>query len=176
MTELLRPGAVQAVTLRGSPGAPSVLGMSVSTSPDTVETIKEIDGYLMEALAGRAAEELLLGEPSAGAMGDLQMATALCLAVEFTMGLGRRLTSVGQFEREEISRILMMEREIAAAVEERLQRAYSAVLSFIGDKRPMLIELADALDAAGILSRRDIEAVLGRPVERAVPGPVLGRP
>lgn len=175
VTELLRPGAVQAVTLRGSPGAPSVLGRSVATRPDTVETNKEIDGYLMEALAGRAAEELLLGEASAGAMGDLQMATALCLDAEFSMGLGRCLTSIGQTEREEVSRILMMEREIAAAVEERLQHAYSAALSMLAGNRSLLGRLAEALLAAGTLSRRDIEAELGRQEGDAFV-PVLGRP
>ena len=176
VTELRRPGKVQAVTLRGSPGIPSSLGLSVATTLDAVETVEEIDGFLMENLAGRAAEELLLGAPSAGALGDLQMATALCLSVEMTMGLGRRLTSIGRLERDDMSRILMMEREVAAAVEKRLQHAYTAVLSVLAENRAMLFGLTEALLAAGTLSRRDIEKVLGRRVEGAVLGSFLGQP
>lgn len=161
VTELRRPGAVQAVTLRGLPSRPSVLGMSVANIPDVEETLDEIDGFLTELLAGRAAEELVLGSVSAGAVGDLRHATEMCAAIELTMGLGGRMTSLGKLDPDDVSRALLMDREVARAVEYRLRNAYEAVLLVLGRNRASLNGLVEALLAGGTLSRHDVELVLG---------------
>jgi cell division protease FtsH len=57
-------------------------------------TRRELEGQLAAALAGRAAEELLFGEPSTGSEADLERATALARDLVARHGMSERVGRV----------------------------------------------------------------------------------
>ena len=63
-------------------------GGRTSHALPALPTASDIDRAAAVALAGRAAEEVLLGAPSAGAEGDLASATALVAGAHASAGLG----------------------------------------------------------------------------------------
>ena len=152
VTEVRRPGAVDFVSIRALASHPEMLGHVSALLPDMIYTLPEIEGYLTELLAGRAAEVLVLGEASVGAAGDLQRATSFCVAIELSLGLGSRLSGIGALDHDEAARSLMMRPEVAKLVEERLAAAHQAATSVLAGHRDCLDRLIASLLAYGALT------------------------
>ena len=112
--------------------------------------VREVEGRLgdLEArvlpmLAGRAAEDVILGEPSAGAFSDLEQASAVLSNVESAFGLGGHLTPGGHDR---------------VSVEGRIRRIYGDALMLVVRHRAAIVELARLAVERRVLSRAVIEA------------------
>jgi len=124
-------------------------------------TREHLDNHIVMLLAGRAAEELVFGQCTAGAGGsersDLGLATELAIDLETTLGLGRsglvRLPT-------DSARDLILRRDLHEAVQATLDAAYARAREVLGANRLPLEALAAALFEAGYLDRREIEAVV----------------
>jgi hypothetical protein len=124
-------------------------------------TREHLDNHIVMLLAGRAAEELVFGNCTAGAGGsersDLGLATELAIDLETTLGLGRsglvRLPT-------DSARDLILHQHLHDAVQATLDAAYVRALDVLAANRPTLEALADALFEAGYLDRAEIEAVV----------------
>ena len=85
---ILRPGTLDEVNLRASGGSGGAMRASRSRSYLLPEDIR---AHLVDLLAGRAAEEVILGKPSSGAGGDttsdLAGATKLAATAAAALGL-----------------------------------------------------------------------------------------
>lgn len=163
VSHVRRPGSVSRASLRGAPGQPFSLGsVSMASRPQEMDTAAAIDGQVIEFLAGRAAEEIVLGEAGGGAVEDLRIATAICVLAEASLGLGARLTGVGDLDQQEVARILMTRPDIAAATESRLRRCYQAALDLLRTRRDALDAMADALLEHGALDSAEIASIVDR--------------
>lgn len=121
----------------------------VATQGRPSETrLADLEERVLHLLAGRAAEEILLGCPSAGAGGsagsDLAEATTIVAAIDARFGLGTRLT-VG-------------DRPDAQFVERTLQRLYQAAVAEAVRHETAIRSLAALLMERRVLGREAIEA------------------
>ncbi|HEY4980517.1 MAG TPA: AAA family ATPase [Bradyrhizobium sp.] len=125
-------------------------------------TRSHLEKYLVALLAGRAAEQLVFGEATAGAGGsensDLGRATQLATRLETAYGLG----SLGLvcIPGETGDRDLLLFGDLRSVVGRTIDRAYTAALDLLGQSRRALDALAAALFATGYLDRAEIAAVL----------------
>lgn len=99
----------------------------------------EIEREIVEALAGRAAEEVVLGEPSAGARMDLEEATRLVVLAVGRCGMGGRLVVEDHVD--------------VTVVEVRLRDLYGRALRLVGEHRVALEALADLALERRVLGR-----------------------
>jgi cell division protease FtsH len=126
------------------------------------QTRTHLEKYLVALLAGRAAEQLVFGEATAGAGGsensDLARATQLATRLETSYGLG----SLGLvcIPGETGDRDLLLFADLRSVVGRTIDRAYTAALDLLGQNRRALDALAAALFTAGYLDRAEIAAVL----------------
>ncbi|MBI1201937.1 MAG: AAA family ATPase [Rhodopseudomonas sp.] len=147
----------QALSIGGSGGlAESDLGEMRAI------TRSHLENFIVALLAGRAAEELIFGEVTAGAGGsegsDLARATALATRLETAYGLGALglvCMAGGVNERD-----LLLLDTLRSAVGGTIDRAYAAALDLLRQNRHALEALATALFAGGYLDRMDIQAIL----------------
>ncbi len=143
-----------------------------------VYTREHLDNHIVMLLAGRAAEETMFGECTAGAGGsersDLGLATALAIDLETILGLGRsglvRLPT-------DSARDLILRRDLHDAVQATLDAAYARARDLLTANRPTLEALAEALFDVGYLDRAEINAVvaahpLARPATSEAPASV----
>ena len=112
-------------------------------------------------LAGRAAEILAFGEPSAGAGGadgsDLARATQLAVRLETSYGLGQLgPVAVTAFT----ARDLLIMPDLRNTVQRSLEAAEANALELLAANRSSLDALAQALFTSGYLDRAEIDAVL----------------
>jgi ATP-dependent Zn protease len=126
-------------------------------------TRAQLEKYLIVLLAGRASEQLIFGEGTAGAGGsedsDLSRATKLATQLEVTYGLGSYgLVCVDG----ETTRDLLLFEHLRSAVGHTLDRAYAGALKLLSTNRSTLDALADALFAGGYLDCGEIQAVLAK--------------
>jgi cell division protease FtsH len=123
-----------------------------------------IEKHLVVLLGGRASEELVFGEGTAGAGGsaeqsDLGRATKLASEIETSFGLGSYgLVCVG----EERAQDLLLFEHLRTAVRGSLDQAYATVLELLAKHRTTLDALAEALFTGGYLDHAEIQAILAK--------------
>ena len=168
----LGPGVLQRVTVDHATGAGSV------TTTDGQELFRGMSFATLEvvltrlgaALAGRAAEEIILGAPSGGAGGschsDLARATRAACQVIASSGLDEHPDSPvfmgAADDRKRLDQLLLLPdfRQRVAGV---VRQAYSDALSLMREHRAALERIADALVERGTLSGPEVEAMLREP-------------
>jgi hypothetical protein len=121
---------------------------------------------LIMLLAGRAAEELVCGNPSAGAGGrrgsDLSRATELAKDMELRLGFG----DLGPvFLPEGIDDPLATMPDLLASVRRRLDSAMSDAAELLARNRVALDEVADRLSTSGYLSATEIAEIVGSAIQ-----------
>jgi len=124
-----------------------------------------LDGCLAVTLAGRAAEEVVLGDVTAGAVTDLANATRLAVMMETRLGFSPRMPLVA-FADAEPSDALRAP-WVAAAVHARLTAAYDSALDMMRIHRRELVRVSDGLFRSGRLEDAEIRRLLGRRLGRA---------
>ena len=141
-------------------------------------TEAELEDFLVMTLAGRAAEEVILGDVSAGAVSDLAAATRCAGLMEARYGFSAEfpLVSVGLGDELDLARLPWLLRPVQV----RLQAAYDRALDLMRTERLALERLARALFAHGYLDDPEVRAlVAGRaaraPRNPAKPAPARGR-
>lgn len=100
----------------------------------------EMESFVVGLLAGRAAEEVILGEPSGGASGDLEQATKIVSSMLGNLGLGGRLSTYEQVAMSD--------------VETRLQALYGRTLRLVAEHRAAIEALAEIAIDRRVLGRR----------------------
>ena len=172
-TAVLRPGAVRDARIH--PGA-GLSGSSVAV-PDTRSTREAIHGTVLELLAGRAAEEVLLDGFSGGCGGpghsDLAIATCHAVALETALGLGASGPMWhGLPTPDTLGTLLALRPALAARVQGYLEAVYAEAVDLVRLHRGAVSAVADALVAMRSLTGPEIEALVAahRPDESgAVP-------
>ena len=171
VTTLLRPGGVVEVRI----GSASGFAGQVETNLDTRSTRESFHGTLLELLAGRAAEDVLLGGYSGGSGGmansDLAMATCLSVALETALGLG----SIGPLwmglpNSESVGPMLALRPALAARVQAHLEAVHAEAAGMIRDHVAAVSAVADALVTARSLTGAEIAELVARHPPGTAPG------
>lgn len=151
----------------------------------------ELFARLVFAMGGRAAEELVFGNPTTGASADIEMATKIAKAMVVEYGMSPRVGAVkfgeeqgdpfvgrgggGQFHPSE---------KVAALVDEDVRmlmdKAQNIAYEVLREHREYLDTLAEKLLEKETLRRPDLEAIFEgitpREVSEIFPGQDLDRP
>ena len=161
LVALRQPGLLDSVSIVQSGQAGGGASWHVEPGGDTNE---DLDIVIRELLAGRAAEELVLGMPGGGSGGppdsDLGRATLLAASAELSWGLGDRLTWRADPQPETLPGLLAAHRDVAARVEERLRTALQSAKATLELHRRELNALAAALVERLALSGAQAEQVV----------------
>lgn len=127
------------------------------------ETEARLMARLAVRLAGRAAEEVMLGIASSGAGGsrtsDLAQATALAIALETSFGFGRPWPLLHHSADPELL-INGLTPRVARRVHRRLERADRQARRIIRRRRPVVERLAARLVEVEALEGEDLQALL----------------
>lgn len=138
-------GTITLITIDGLNGG----GMVQSEELEPVaETEEWISALLIVKLAGRAAEEIVLGTCIAGSGGspdsDLAGATAIALQMEVAFGFGTEMPLLYR-NADMHGPILLARPDVARRVNDRLERAYEAAKELIRDHQAPLQSLGHEL-------------------------------
>lgn len=138
-------------------------------------TEDDLERSLVLTLSGRAAEEVLLGDVSAGAVSDLAEATRCAVAMEASFGFSADfpLLSLGPAPDAELLRMPWLMRPVL----QRLGRAYERACDLMRVERLALERIAEALFRTGNLDDPTTRALFSPPVppRRSRTGPVRTR-
>jgi hypothetical protein len=160
----VRPGKLVGATIieRGNTGG------SVHTVAHRIPSDRNaVRVAIAELLAGRAAEEAILGDASGGSGGsessDLALATILAVAEETALGLGGSgLLWTGWPEPRDIRGILSADAALAVRVRERLGGIYADALVFAREHHRAIRVVAAELVLNKAMSGTEIEALVAR--------------
>jgi ATP-dependent Zn protease len=157
---VLDVGEVRTAQIGGRGGATGV------TAP--VEVLQHEDGLtrLMSCLlAGRAAEELILGTIMIGSGGgpesDLAKATLMAIEMENSFGIGPVMPLVYR-PSTDIGLALAQDQSLAVRVNARLEAAYDVARGIIDQHREVAIALATRLQSFRVIDGADIRTALAR--------------
>ena len=161
VTAVLRPGAV--TEARINPGAG--LSGAVRALSDPRSTPEAIHGALLELLAGRAAEEVVLGGFSGGCGGsassDLAMATCHAVALETALGLGTFGPMwQGLPTPDTVGTLLAIRPALAVRIQAYLEAAYSEAVGLVRSYQDAVVAVADTLVEMRSLTGSEIEALV----------------
>ena len=153
------------------------LGVTISlpTEDRYLVTRQEILDRLVQALGGRASEQLVFGEITSGASNDLEHATKMVrrMITEFGMSaelgpmtFGNRIDN--PFLGRDLSRDRSFSEEVAAHIDREISRivneAYDRALTMLREHRDKLDLIAQRLMERESMSSADLAAILnGRP-------------
>ncbi|KFB09596.1 hypothetical protein [Nitratireductor basaltis] len=151
---------VELVTIEGSDGRPYTLS---SFHPDVMHHEEGRTNLIRSYLAGRAAEEVVLGRTTLGAGGgqqsDLAQATALAFSLEASVGVGAHQPFVYQ-SPDAWEDALASDPEMRARVSQRLDEAYAEALSLVRQNVSGIMLVAEALIEHGTLEGEPLARVL----------------
>jgi ATP-dependent Zn protease len=128
-------------------------------------THRELLDSIAVRLGGLAAEEVVLGERSAGGGGgrgsDLHTATLSALAFEASYGLGEGFAYLAGDDEDELLSALRLDRCLHERVDKVLLEQFQRAKKLVERKRLEVERLAEALLAKGSLSAEEIEEIVG---------------
>ncbi|WP_336056025.1 AAA family ATPase [Nitratireductor sp. CH_MIT9313-5] len=171
---------VELVTIEGSDGRPYTQS---TFHPDVLHHEDGRMNVIRSYLAGRAAEEVVLGKPTLGAGGgsqsDLAQATALAFSLEASVGAGAHQPFVYR-SPEAWADTLASDPELRARVSKRLDEAYAQALALVLQNVSGIMLVAEALIEHETLEGEPLAQVINqvrqcavhdevRPIHDAVP-------
>jgi cell division protease FtsH len=138
-----------------------------------ITTYEQMFDELTATMGGRAAEEVIFGKISTGALNDLEKVTKQAYAMVVYFGLNKEIGNVSYYDstgQQEYSfskpfsesTAQIIDVEIKKIAEEAYQRAKDILVA----NRPKFEQLADMLLKKEVIFREDLEAIFGiRPFE-----------
>ncbi len=131
-------------------------------------TAQDVQARVMLLLAGRAAEEVFLGQPSSGAGGhqgsDLAQATMLLLCAHTMLGLGSDLPPLwlGEVDRSSLPVLLASQPTIAISVIGQIDKAYEDLKHLVRRRWDAIHQVALALWQKRVLHGAEVKAIVAR--------------
>lgn len=157
----LKLGPVHGLTIDTPGGGYSLLGFAASGS----DTLGYREDMLVMFMAGRAAEQIVVGSVSAGSGGaedsDLARATKLALAIERSLGFGAVQPLLYRNDRNPTT-VLDSNADLSARIHARLEKALARASEILADSRDRLDRLTAALFKDQALDGVAVRRILGR--------------
>jgi cell division protease FtsH len=133
----------------------------------SITTTEQILDEMCSALGGRAAEKLIFGKISTGALSDLEKVTKQAYAMVSIYGLNEKVGNVSFYDSqgnqgftkpysEQTARTI--DEEVSKMIEEQYQRA----LKILGENKDKLTTLAEKLLESEVIFKEDLETIFGK--------------
>ena len=136
----------------------------IEPEPHVLETEAWTMAQIVVRLAGRAAEDLVFGDPVAGSGGppesDLAVATDIAVQLEASLGFGRHQPLLHR-SMDNRSHMLALDAHLSAGVNERLEECYGRARAILEADRDAHLGLADMLLRQGVLEGAELDDALG---------------
>ncbi|MPR10301.1 AAA family ATPase [Microvirga tunisiensis] len=133
-------------------------GMTRIEHPGFIPTRSVIEDTVVIGLAGRAADIVLGSGASAGAVGDLAIATRELSALHASFGLGRTL--LHRAEAEDASALVRLDGRFAQSIEADLRRLLDRAITIVTKHQSAVLAVAEWLLARRALSGAQVQALL----------------
>jgi AFG3 family protein len=134
-----------------------------------IRKLSEFKERLSAMLAGRAAEELVFGEVSSGALDDLEKVTKEAYTMVMYYGFNKKVGNVSFFDssgRQENSLHNPYSEETARLIDEEVRKiiedAYELSLELLSSHRAQLSSLTDKLLLKEIVYQKELDELLGK--------------
>lgn len=132
-----------------------------------ITTTEQILDDMCSALGGRAAEQLMFGKISTGALSDLEKVTKQAYAMVSIYGLNERVGNISYYDSqgrdaftkpysEDTARII--DEEVSKLIETQYQRA----LTILSENKDKLTALANKLLEKEVIFKEDLEEIFGK--------------
>jgi cell division protease FtsH len=133
----------------------------------SITTTEQLLDQMCSALGGRAAEELMFGKISTGALSDLEKVTKQAYAMVSIYGLNKRLGNISYYDSQgrdmftkpysdDTAKII--DEEVSELIESQYQRA----LEILTNHKEKLIQLADKLLTDEVIFKENLEEIFGK--------------
>ena len=148
----------------------------------SITTTEQILDEMCSALGGRAAEQLMFGKISTGALSDLEKVTKQAYAMVSIYGLNEKVGNISFYDSQgrdaftkpysdETAKII--DEEASKIIETQYQRA----LQILTENKEKLVQLAEKLLEQEVIFKEDLETIFGkRPWEKEEEVPVIETP
>ncbi len=138
-----------------------------------ITTYDQMYDDITSLLAGRAAEEIVFGEISTGALNDLERATKQAFAMVTYYGLNKKIGNISYYDSTGQTDMAFTKpfsektaETIDAEVHQMLESAYQRAKQLLLENRDKLDQLAEQLISREVIFREDLENIYGkRPFE-----------
>ena len=138
-----------------------------------ITTYDQMFDDITSLLAGRAAEEIVFGEISTGALNDLERATKQAFAMVTYYGLNKKIGNISYYDSTGQTDMAFTKpfsektaEAIDAEVHQMLETAYQRAKQLLLENRDKLDQLAEQLISREVIFREDLENIYGkRPFE-----------
>ena len=145
-------------------------GLTTFETPPAVFSLEELERQVVTGLAGRAADEILSGAATSGAVGDLRKATHLLSMAHGAFGLGPSLIS--RFRVIGADEMAPLDPQLLKIVERDLDRLMNTARALVREHSPLILTVADWLVEHRVATALTVEALANAPtVDRRRAGP-----
>lgn len=144
-----------------------------------ISTHEQMFDEITATLGGRAAEEIIFGKISTGALNDLEKVTKQAFSMVVYFGLNKKIGNISYYDSSGQNEYTFtkpysektaqtIDEEVRALVEKAYMRAKNTLLEY----KDKLIELGNLLLEKEVIFREDLERVFG---ERPFPDPATSK-
>jgi ATP-dependent Zn protease len=163
---VLFPGSLQSLSIRPTSHAAgaTITASRLGTFPTRDELVRQIT----YTLAGRAAEDVILGAPSVRSGGspdsDLAIATRVAVSIAGSFGMDEEagLLWRGSPVGAKAGDLLVGDAEITKAAQRIVGAAYASAKQFVQERRGAVVAVADALLGAGAMTGDQVAQIMRR--------------
>ncbi len=134
-----------------------------------ITTKAQLLDQMVSLLGGRAAEEIVFGEVSTGALNDLERVTKQAYAMVVYYGLDKEIGNLSFYDSSGQSEYGFQKpfsektaEKIDAQIRQMVEEAYQKAKSILTENREKLDELANILVEREVIFREDVEKIYGK--------------
>lgn len=134
-----------------------------------ISTFEQMFDEICSTLGGRAAEDIVFGKISTGALNDLEKVTKQAYAMVAYFGLNKRIGNISYYDssgQSEYSFTKPYSEKTAQNIDEEVrtlvEQAYQRAKDILVENKEKLTQLGDLLLEKEVIFREDLEAVFGK--------------
>jgi cell division protease FtsH len=134
-----------------------------------ITTKEQMFHEMCATLGGRAAEEIIFGEISTGALSDLEKVTKQAQAIVTIYGLNDKLGNISYYDstgQSEYSFGKPYSEHTAQVIDQEIskivEKAYVKAKEILSENKEKLIQLADELLEKEVIFKEDLEVIFGK--------------
>lgn len=134
-----------------------------------ITTAEQMQDEMAAALGGRAAEEVVFGRISTGALSDLEKVTKQARAMVTVYGLNKRIGNVTYYDstgQNEFTFDKPYSEQTAQAIDEEIrsiiEEQYKRAVELLSENKDKLTELAETLLEKEVIFKENLEKIFGK--------------
>lgn len=132
-----------------------------------ITTTEQILDDMCSALGGRAAEQLMFGKISTGALSDLEKVTKQAYAMVSIYGLNEKIGNISFYDSQGRDTFVKPYSDVTARVIDEevhklIESQYARALQILSENKEKLTELAEILLQREVIFKEDLEAIFGK--------------